>query len=80
MGSPTEHTGRLVGLSPLVQLFCMLLVLFHQIEGLGDQPSFGDITLGYKDKGGRLGPSQALCPLKPHLQQESLRELGTGLP
>lgn len=45
MGSPAQHTGRLVGLSPLEQLLCMLLVLFHQVEGLGDQPSFGDIAL-----------------------------------
>lgn len=59
MGGPAEHAGRLVGLSPLVQLICVLLFLFCQIEGLGDQPSFGDITLGDKDKGGRSGPSQA---------------------
>lgn len=59
MGGPTEHAGRLVGLSPLVQLICVLLFLIRQIEGLGDQPSFRDITLGNKDKGGRSGPSQA---------------------
>lgn len=59
MGGPAEHAGRLVGLSPLVQLFRLLLLLFRQIEGLGDQSSFGDITLGDKDKGGRSGPSQA---------------------
>jgi hypothetical protein len=46
VGGPSEHTGRVVGLTPLLQLVCLLLLLLCQVEGLGDQPSFRDITLG----------------------------------
>ena len=51
MWGPAEHAGRVVRLSPLPQLVFILLILFRQIQGLGDQSSFRDITLGDKDTG-----------------------------
>ena len=58
MRGRTEHTGRLVGLSPLPQLVSVFLILFRQIEGLGDQPSFRDVTLGDKDTRDSQGPAR----------------------